>query len=305
MRETGKNPNNPTGRFKYEYVCNIDNRMYDKTYHYTPWNDDGMGNSTYLDRHNVSCPNGKVLIEFGLEYNYRIKYGQTITIRNVRELGGRKYLRSRDHDKLIETSHIKDNFEIRRDPGDNRKDEYVKYGDEIIIYSKSRKASLYRTNDKKLFAFGDNIFGAYGEKKFKIESWDGSTGYVSSGVGIKIKHVASGRLFYLLDGGAHGQIVADGDGNQSNRDYRDMQSWVIDPVPGYVRYKYACAYPGMNTHTQPSSENVVSTNEKTCAGIAGDKVRCNNSNQNGESCAVNRHGVCQLQKTCKFIFNIY
>ena len=43
VRETGKNPNSATGRFKYEYVCNIDKRMYDKTYHYTPWNDAGIG----------------------------------------------------------------------------------------------------------------------------------------------------------------------------------------------------------------------------------------------------------------------
>ena len=77
--------------------------MYDKTYHYTPWNDAGMGNSVYLDRHNVSCPNGKVLTEFGLEHNgSQILYGQPITFRNVRDLGVRTYLRSRDHDKVVE-----------------------------------------------------------------------------------------------------------------------------------------------------------------------------------------------------------
>ena len=47
--------------------------------------------------------------------------------------------------------------------------------------------------------------------------------------------------------GVYGQLTSGGNGDQSG-DYKDKQSWIIEPVP-YVRYKYACAYPGMNTRT--------------------------------------------------------
>ena len=65
------------GNFRYNYKCNLA-PVADITTHSTPLNDDGGGNSAFLDRHNIRCPVGKVLTGFKMvdtgnqiQYNYR------------------------------------------------------------------------------------------------------------------------------------------------------------------------------------------------------------------------------------------
>ena len=68
-RQTSDNPVGATGKFKIAHTCS-NMQLHDKTTHYTPWRDDGLGNSVYLDQHNLSCPAGKVMTDFVLETNH-------------------------------------------------------------------------------------------------------------------------------------------------------------------------------------------------------------------------------------------
>lgn len=58
----------PAGEFRYDYSC-IDIGSENRTIHETEFNDDGGGRSIYLERHNISCPDGKALNSFGLVRN--------------------------------------------------------------------------------------------------------------------------------------------------------------------------------------------------------------------------------------------
>ena len=65
------------GNFRYNYKCNLA-PVSAITNHSTPLNDDGGGNSGFLDRHNIRCPVGKVLTGFKMvkngnqiQYKYR------------------------------------------------------------------------------------------------------------------------------------------------------------------------------------------------------------------------------------------
>ena len=77
-RQTTTNPVAATGKFKIAYACNK-MKLSDRSVHYTPWRDDGLGKSVYLDQHNLSCPAGKIMTNFVLETNdynkIRFKYG--------------------------------------------------------------------------------------------------------------------------------------------------------------------------------------------------------------------------------------
>lgn len=56
----------PSGnQISYHYKCGA-NDLSNISDHYTPSNDDGGGNAVFLDRHNMSCPAGKVMSFFRL-----------------------------------------------------------------------------------------------------------------------------------------------------------------------------------------------------------------------------------------------
>lgn len=53
-------------QINFDYTC-TDSNLHDITQHETPVNDDGNGQITYLDRHNITCPDGKYLNSVRLE----------------------------------------------------------------------------------------------------------------------------------------------------------------------------------------------------------------------------------------------
>lgn len=55
-----------TGQMRYEYRCNAVTGLSAPKARYTNWNDEGGGNTAYLDRHDVSCAPGEIINQFKL-----------------------------------------------------------------------------------------------------------------------------------------------------------------------------------------------------------------------------------------------
>ena len=59
-----------TNSIKYEYFCSdLPNVTGNTVYKNTPFNDDGLGNAVFLDRHNVDCGTNSLLAGFHLRRN--------------------------------------------------------------------------------------------------------------------------------------------------------------------------------------------------------------------------------------------
>lgn len=73
-----RNPTNAT-QYRYNYTC-YDVGIQDTKINFTPWNADDEGSATYLDRHDMRCPNNGALSHFKMDrvpndiWKYRFEY---------------------------------------------------------------------------------------------------------------------------------------------------------------------------------------------------------------------------------------
>ena len=74
LERKGDAQGNPDGNYRYDFTCTSGGSLgpsQDKT---TPFNEDGGGNTVFLDRHDIKCDNNEVLTEIRLKRNEQNQY---------------------------------------------------------------------------------------------------------------------------------------------------------------------------------------------------------------------------------------